>query len=208
MQLLFGPGLTLSCVVMWICTFEIKHKTQKSFKKKTQGWEINYKNIYIHIIYAYMMHIYTHNAIHIYCIYIHLHIRHWWSSSLLTMVTDAHFRSVEENWWKGENFPLFPSVFHNSFFKFNFWLGNSTQKLLCLLLCKCWVKNKNVTWKGRKSWYFLTGAVGDWGWVRRFWLTQCTPLRSSPADELGNVGRDHEEKIGRQWFSTTGRRFV
>lgn len=39
-------------------------------------WENNYKNIYIHIIYAYMMHIYTHNAIHIYCLYIYIYILH------------------------------------------------------------------------------------------------------------------------------------
>lgn len=45
-------------------------------QNKKHGWEINYKNIYIHIIYAYMMHIYTHNAIHIYCLYIYIYILH------------------------------------------------------------------------------------------------------------------------------------
>lgn len=49
-------------------------------KKLNSGLEIIYKNIYIHIIYAYMMHIYTHNAIHIYMyilsLYINVHVRH------------------------------------------------------------------------------------------------------------------------------------
>lgn len=56
---------------------------------------------------------------------------------------------------------FFPSVFHNSSFLslfFVFFFDWITQlKGSYLFLCNSWVK-KNVTWKGRKSWYFLTGG--------------------------------------------------
>lgn len=82
--------------------------TQKKRRKKKQkgkNCEINYKNLYIHIIYAYEMHIYIHRMLYIYTNFIYTFTFH--TPMLILLVVQVTKRCPLENDYQGEIYLFF-----------------------------------------------------------------------------------------------------
>lgn len=75
------------------------------------------------------MHIYTHIMLYIYTVFIFTFTYYTLTVILLVCL----YRPLQENWSKSEIFFFFSPYFY-------FWLDNSSETFLFLLLCTSWVK--------------------------------------------------------------------
>lgn len=91
------------------------------------------KYIHTHIIYAYMMHIYTHNAIHIYCLYIHIYILHTDANLACYSWQQMHFNAPRKESGKARNSLLF-IFFFNAFFTSGWIILQKKKKFCCCVM--------------------------------------------------------------------------
>lgn len=145
--------------------------------------------------------IYTHIMLYIYTVFIYTFTYYTpMLVLLLVMVTDA--LSPSPLIGEGRNLSNFLPWVCLNFFVFD-WTTLLKGSYFCFCVMAGW--KINITCKGRKSWYF--SQVGrspaecrTGGELRGFWPTQCAPRRSSPADEMGNVGCGGGRKLaGSDW---------
>lgn len=92
------------------------------------------------------MHIYTHNAIHIYCLYIYIYILHTDANlACCYLWQQMHFNAPRKESGKLEilYFVFFNfSVFLNAFFSFHWIYKKKKKRKKFLLLCYGWVRWK------------------------------------------------------------------